>query len=663
MPFKKITDYELNVIDLPDRPSNAGITTDQLKKWFDGRTDKEVKILFNNLIDELMGVNGAVQIGAEKLDDSDNSDGNIQAKLNFIKAHADEIVAEMIATIRDDITRAQNAAETAAQTSVNAMNRAENAADTAAENAAEKAVYDVRELLEEHVVDSENARDEAVQAAENAANDAVTLVRAALEALVLESETAKNEAQNAKTNAETAQAQAEKARDDAQAAQRMAEDAKTAAVNAQANAERAKNDAEQIATQASTDAAVQAANKAAADVSAMLAGYVQDGQNARNDAQSSANQASQAEAAAREAQTKAEEARDAAEAIAGGDFLERSVYDPQGKRTDIFAEIEKKANAADVYSKTEADNKFNVMVVEMERYGTATSSSPQRYKADKTYAEIKAHIDNGGTAVVQDGSTIYSLTRVSTSAVEFANYGASYISTIEITKSSTIFTPELTSLMPKAGGTFTGTVKAPTPDAGTNNTQIATTSFVQNAINSIPVPEVKQADWTQNDSNAADYVKNRTHYIGEGFDEMCPITTGVVLEDGTWETGILRDGEEYIVVLDGNTYHCVAHNIGYGPCYLGNPQLAEWWDIPNPIVTDVPFCIMWEPGEADPDLGDTPHYWQLFTPDGSDNHVWQVGRPNGGTRYYPLDPRFIPSTFATKADLTAAIGNAIGGSY
>ena len=418
MPFKKITDYEMNVVDLPDRPSNAGITTDQLKKWFDGRTDKEVKILFNNLVDELMSTQGAVQIGAEKLDEDDASEGNIQAKLNFIKAHTDYIVTQMIATIRDDITRAQNAAESAAQTSLNAMNRAENAAETAAQNAAEQAVYNVRELLEEHVVDSEKARDEAMQAAETAANEAVAIVRAALDALVADVEASRNDAQNAKVSAENAKEAAEKARDDAQAAQRMAEDAKTVSVNAKADAEKAKADAENAAAQASTDAAVQAASKAAADVSAMLNQYVQEGQNARNDAQNSANQAAQAEMAAREAQNKAEEARNAAEAIAGGDFLERSVYDPQGKRTDIFAELGKKANLSDVYSQKEVDQIINNLG------SNFTSMNEQIFNIGMTAA----------------------------------------------------------SKAPTESPTFTGTPKAPTAAAGTSTTQIATTEFVQNAI-------------------------------------------------------------------------------------------------------------------------------------------------------------------------------------
>ena len=50
----KITTYEDNVKDLPDYPSDAGITAKMLKEIFDGRTDKEVKEKVNALIDELI---------------------------------------------------------------------------------------------------------------------------------------------------------------------------------------------------------------------------------------------------------------------------------------------------------------------------------------------------------------------------------------------------------------------------------------------------------------------------------------------------------------------------------------------------------------------------------------------------------------------------------
>ena len=50
----KITSYEDNVKDLPDYPSDAGITAKELKAIFDGRSDKEIKQKFNALIDELI---------------------------------------------------------------------------------------------------------------------------------------------------------------------------------------------------------------------------------------------------------------------------------------------------------------------------------------------------------------------------------------------------------------------------------------------------------------------------------------------------------------------------------------------------------------------------------------------------------------------------------
>ena len=78
MAFNKITDYESNIKVLPDRPSTAGITPDQLKRLFDGRTDKEVKILFNQLIDDLLSDIAAGQLGAMQIDREDDSSNNLQ---------------------------------------------------------------------------------------------------------------------------------------------------------------------------------------------------------------------------------------------------------------------------------------------------------------------------------------------------------------------------------------------------------------------------------------------------------------------------------------------------------------------------------------------------------------------------------------------------------
>ncbi len=60
----RLTVYENNVADLPDRPSSAGMSAQALKAWFDGRTDKEVKEAVNGIIALLSSAEGAGAIGA-----------------------------------------------------------------------------------------------------------------------------------------------------------------------------------------------------------------------------------------------------------------------------------------------------------------------------------------------------------------------------------------------------------------------------------------------------------------------------------------------------------------------------------------------------------------------------------------------------------------------
>lgn len=116
------------------------------------------------------------------------------------------------------------------------------------------------------------------------------------------------------------------------------------AVAAALRAENAKESAE--------SAAETAANEAVRNVETKLAGYVADAELAKTNAQSAAESAAQDAvsevetemagyvSAAESAKVAAELARDEAKNIAGGDFLSASVYDPQGKKTDIFAYIE-----------------------------------------------------------------------------------------------------------------------------------------------------------------------------------------------------------------------------------------------------------------------------------------------------------------------------------
>ena len=49
----KITSYEDGVSELPDNPSDAGISAQALKAVFDARTDKEIKEKHNALVEEV----------------------------------------------------------------------------------------------------------------------------------------------------------------------------------------------------------------------------------------------------------------------------------------------------------------------------------------------------------------------------------------------------------------------------------------------------------------------------------------------------------------------------------------------------------------------------------------------------------------------------------
>ena len=67
----KITAYVKSIANLSDTPNADGLTAAQLKAFFDGRTNEEVKASINGIIDALMAVadsaSGADQIGATAL--------------------------------------------------------------------------------------------------------------------------------------------------------------------------------------------------------------------------------------------------------------------------------------------------------------------------------------------------------------------------------------------------------------------------------------------------------------------------------------------------------------------------------------------------------------------------------------------------------------------
>lgn len=97
----KITTYQDNVKDLPDYPSDAGITAAQLKAMFDGRTDKEIKEKFNALVDELVGM--FVEVNASITETGETA----EEALTGIDEHkeSEDAHAAIFQALREELTK------------------------------------------------------------------------------------------------------------------------------------------------------------------------------------------------------------------------------------------------------------------------------------------------------------------------------------------------------------------------------------------------------------------------------------------------------------------------------------------------------------------------------------------------------------------------------
>ena len=99
------------------------------------------------------------------------------------------------------------------------------------------------------------------------------------------------------------------------------------------------------------------------------------------------------------------------------------------------------------------------------------------------------------------------------------------------------------------------------------------------------------ADWNQNDSSAANYVKNRTHWEEEENVSVLNKTTVTITDEycefGTVPYGQLIAGQTYYVTLNGVEYKCVARYYDEYECVLiGNGTIYGDGNASN----NEPFC-------------------------------------------------------------------------
>lgn len=382
-----------DISSLPDRPSDAGITTAQLKARFD-QIGKVILGLgrFNRLIDALMsktaGDSGANNIGVSPIEGI--SGGNVQAALGEMSALSRNAAAAA------EIAAAQgNAAESAAKIAAEATESATEKA-AAAETAAQNATVQAREAAVAAQAASTSATNATVAAegateaankattAANNASDNATAAAAAASAAVQAANTASEQALTASAKADEASTKADTAATQGKAAEQAANSAAAAAQTAASSATNATTAAENAAKAAT--AATTAANQAS---EAALAANAK-----ATAAEAAANTATEK---AETAITKADEATTKAETAATqGEAAAQAANSAQAAATSA-------ANAA---------NAATNAIVEVKGY------------ADEKAQEAKDYVDN---AIIKSGAVTSVFGRAGAIVAQAGDYTAEMV--------------------------------------------------------------------------------------------------------------------------------------------------------------------------------------------------------------------------------------------
>ena len=169
-------------------------------------------------------------------------------------------------------------------------------------------------------------------------------------------------------------------------------------------------------------------------------------------------------------------------------------------------------------------------------------------------------------------------------------------------------------------------------DYPNNETLIA----ILNAIDTTKAnkDDIKQADWSQNDSTALDYVKNRTHWINHAE---------TLLDSEVFEcTTLASDSESYygaksgnIGLVSGNKYNVTVN----GTTYTAVPALNAFGTNDISLMADIKICRIYDRENGTVEVfSDTPITLTISIEDAEDIYV-------------KLDERFIPDGFARSEDV------------
>lgn len=157
------------------------------------------------------------------------------------------------------------------------------------------------------------------------------------------------------------------------------------------------------------------------------------------------------------------------------------------------------------------------------------------------------------------------------------------------------------------------------------------------------ITNLPQADWNQNDSTAADYVKNRPFYTGDPVETVLveESTTTFVDTDGLYvadfpSTIVATVGETYKISWDGTVYECTVVWLGGAPA-VGNRSI-----IGAGSDTGEPFLMGILNGEG----------IQIITADTSASHTFSISRMVAPV--VKIDKKYLVQPDWNQNDSTAA---------
>ena len=294
-----------------------------------------------------------------------------------------------------------------------------------------------------------------------------------------------------------------------------------------------------------------------------------------------------------------------------------------------------------------ADAKFYVVTFE------ATGGV---YHGDLTFAEIHEKFEAGGNMVARiDGTDYIPLLSAASHQIIFSGIyqGQSVALTIDSSDVCTLTTTRL-SLASH------GHSEASTTSSGYMSSKDKTKldSINPSAYESKEDAQLKydeitsaKADWNQNDENAIDYVKNRTHWV-EGD------ATSIVVIPETTQTykveitnGILFENTEYLVIMDGVEYICKGIDNGEHAPFIGDSRIVNSDHSPS----DVPFYIQSSYDKALGDFSGNMIALASISYAEPGTHTIEVRKGSGNAIYHTLDENFIPETIARASYVNDAI--------